>query len=158
MVDHDADGNGSSTSTSLSSPSTRWICSSGRVQVEPALLRLDRLPLGRPIAPPDDARLARQPDQEVPGIGVIETERRIGQALRRAGSMIAQRSDWERSSRRPVALKEAASVLALTRLTRRLPPACAGSLSRHALVKTVRSKKSVTVNRAVDRLLRCRYR
>ena len=55
----------------------------GGAEIKLALLRLDRLPLGRPVAPPHNAGFPRQPHQEVPGIGVVEAERRVGQPRRR---------------------------------------------------------------------------
>ena len=85
VVDHDADGKGSSTSTWLSRSSTRWICGIGGAEIKPALLRFDRLPLGRPVAPPDHAGLPGQSHQEIPRVGMVEAERRVSQPGRCRG-------------------------------------------------------------------------
>ena len=79
VVDQLADGKGSSTSTSLSRLSTRWICGSAAVKSN------------LPFAGSTVCHLADQsrhhtmpasrakPHQEVPGIGVVEAERRVRQ-------------------------------------------------------------------------------
>ena len=69
----------------------------GLREVEPPLLGLDRLPLQRPVADPDQPRLARKVQKMRPGIGVVHPEPRIaagmhgygGQAHRPPGRHVA---------------------------------------------------------------------
>jgi len=46
----------------------------GNAPVERPLLRLDRVPLGRPVAPPENPRALGTLHEEVPRIGVVEPE------------------------------------------------------------------------------------